>query len=363
MAKIHLISSWNALDGVAIHGELITEGLRKLGHKVIVFAPANYEIKQPIFYEKTIFEKNLFSAFSFLREGNQYSGEEKFLEYLYLDERIIKGKPDFIIIEKPTSIPLEKLASLLQTFKRKNKKPKLIGIIHEGDLPRRKVFFRFPWDKLIVFDERFKKLFSPFFGTKIKVVPFPFYCPSFKGKKDEVAPSSNEEKKILVVTSIGGRRSEEKNKIKELCQKFKKSKKGVIFNFLTARIEDVDFFLKLKKEFSFVNMIFSRFHFSSSSFQNIILSSTAILFLKESSPKYLVVSSMMAIIAGFLKPIIVPDNAFFYGFTEEVVKYKNISEIEEKLAEALRLKDKIRKKIEILVNKNSPSQVAKKIIS
>lgn len=361
MSKIHLISAWNTLDGIAIHAELLAYGLRKLGHKVTVFSPCNYEIVWPVFFEtKNNEEVDVFKSFSFLRDGGKYFGNERFLDYLFLEKRVIEGNPDFIIIEKPTSIPLEKFAQLF--FSLKGKKPRLIGIILEGALPKRKLFFTLPWDKVIVPNEIFEKLFLPYFGDKLKIVPFPFYSSPIKEKEKSLL--SGEEKNILVITSIGRNRLAEYKRIRNLCENLQSERGRLKLNFLKARVEDVDFFLNLKKDFNFVNLIFDRSHFTSPSFHNIVLSSEAILFIKKNSRNYIGLSSMMAVIAGFLRPIIVPDIPFFADFKNgEVIKYKSFAQIKEKINQALKLKDSLAKNMFAKVKRNTPVEIAKRIIN
>lgn len=154
--KIALISSWNALCGVSVHAQLIGKEFLKEGNELLVFAPLVYEdcLSTYVWYRED--EPFVIRNFSFLRYGDRYT-DEKFLAYLFLDTSFLEKEFDIFIVEKPTSLPLNKFFPVFEKIK---KKARTIAILHEGSLPKNPLFYKFDWDLMIVFDERYQRLFS-----------------------------------------------------------------------------------------------------------------------------------------------------------------------------------------------------------
>jgi len=75
MAKIALMSPWNAACGVSVHAELIGRGWIKQGHELKVFAPQTYEDDNTyMWFDKD--EPFVTRNFSFLRYGDKYTDEK-----------------------------------------------------------------------------------------------------------------------------------------------------------------------------------------------------------------------------------------------------------------------------------------------
>ncbi len=317
MKKITLISSWNALDGVATHAELIVKGLLKLGYQTKVFAPIEHLDEKITYYNKKD-ESFVKRVFSFLRYGNRYVDEEIFDQQQF-QANLNDLQGDFFIVEKPSSIPLKKLLSLFPKIKQK---AKTIAIFHEGSLPSNPYFYSFSWDRIIVFDRRFKLLFSKKFPSKIiKIIPFPAYYPLFAQKGKQKKSSD----KTLQIATFG--KDNEYEQIKSVLTTLKRAKINFHYAFIVSNIESYEKLFPLTQSKKNFTLKINRYHFTDKNFINNINRFDAIIFLYPPSPHRLVVSSFAYVLIGFRIPLIVPDNEYFYNFKNEVLKFKKIEEI------------------------------------
>lgn len=99
----------------------------------------------------------------------------------------------------------------------------------------------------------------------------------------------------------------------------------------------------------------------SEEFNNFLFAADVIIDCHGNVP-YIPVSSQAHTILGFFRPLICPNNSFYYSFKKEVLKYKNVNEIGEKLVEAFEKNKKVLKAAEKFVQKNSSQRVASEIL-
>ncbi len=317
MKKITLISSWNALDGVATHAELIVRGWLKLGYQIKVLLHWNH-LDEKIIYYNNKDQSFVKRVFSFLRHGNRYVNEEIFDQQQFqINLNDLQG--DFFVVEKPSSIPLKKLLPLFSKIKQK---AKTIAIFHEGTLPSNPYFYSFSWDKIIVFDRRFKQLFSQKFPSQmIKIVPFPvFNPPIIKRKKPKKSPN----KPLQILTF---ERNNQYEKIKLVLNILRKEKINFHYTCIVPNIESYENLSSLAQTEKDFTLKINRNHFMDKNFIDKINHFDVMIFLYPPSPERLVVSSFAYVLIGFQIPLIVPDNEYFYHFKNEVLKYKKIEEI------------------------------------
>ncbi len=351
MVKIALMSSWNAACGISIHAELIGREWIKQGHDLKVFAPLTYEDDHTYLWfneDESFVTRN----FSFLRYGDKYK-DERLLSYLYLDPSIADEDFDIFVVEKPTSIPLNKLLPL---FKKIKKKAKTIAILHEGIMPENPYFFKFDWDSIIVFDERYKKLFSTVFPSeKIHIVPFPCYTPKQLSKKRARKALNLDERENIIFTY--GRF----HLLPKVLSAIAKINYRIKYLCMVRSIERYKELAELSNKFPFLEIRLCRYPVFSDEFHNLIFSSDALLFYRKSS-LHNPVSSAAHTCMGFLRPLICPDNEFFYTFTNEVIKYKNVDEIVKRTINVLENGNEVLKAAKEYIEKNSAQQIARRIL-
>ncbi|HEX54858.1 MAG: hypothetical protein DRO90_01660 [Candidatus Altiarchaeales archaeon] len=357
MARIALMSSWNAACGVSVHAELIGREFIRQGHELKVFAPLTYEDDHTYLWFN-LDEEFVTRNFSFLRYGNRYK-DEKLLSFLYLDPSFAEEDFDFFIVEKPTSIPLNKLLPLFNKIK---KRARTIAIMHEGLVPENPYFFKFDWDSIVVFDERYKEVFSEIFPREnIHIVPFPCYMPEKKDKK-EARRALNLGINGSVIFTYGRfyflrdvlallNDIHEEYNIRYIC--------------MVRNIKRYIELSELMKRFRFLDVRLSRFPIFSDEFHNFVFSADCVLFYRKPA-LHNPVSSSAHICLGFLRPLLCPDNEFFYTFKNEVIKYRRIEEIKKIIIDIIENEEYIRKTIKAASDytmRNSADRIAKKILN
>ena len=351
MAKIVLMSSWNAACGVSVHAELIGREWLRQGHDLKVFAPLTYEDDNTYLWfneDEPFVTRN----FSFLRYGDKYK-DEKLLSYLYLDSSIVDEDFDVFVVEKPTSVPLNKLLPL---FKKIKKRAKTIAIFHEGIMPQNPYFFKFDWDSIIVFDQRYKELFSGIFPSeKIHIVSFPCYIPKQISKKKARKTLDLYEEENIIFTY--GRFYLLPDVLSEIARR----DYGIRYLCMVRSIEKYKELAGLSTKFPFLDIRLCRYPIFSDEFHNFIFSSDAIIFYRKSA-SHNPVSSSAHICLGFYRPIICPDNEFFCTFTNEVIKYKNVEEIVRGVIDVLENGDEVLRAAKKYVEKNSAERIARRIL-
>ena len=158
LTKIALFSKWNAADGTSILAELIG---RELVNKydLTVFAPIN-DVKpvQGMKDENYVIRCCSIQGSSL---GQRYFDPKPFLETEY----------DILIIQRIEWIPIEELMKIYPKIK---EKAKVIYVIHEVKLPENPIFWKFEWDAVVCFDERYKQMWKKVYPEeKIHIISYP----------------------------------------------------------------------------------------------------------------------------------------------------------------------------------------------
>ena len=361
--KISFITNWNDFCGLYIHAKLLFLAFKEIDKKIKikVYSPIEYfEEKTRIFLKKN--ERFVFPSYSFIRFGDQLNDQQlaTLNNFLYLDKKIFSEESDLAIIEKPTSLPLQKFYYYTQTFK--NKIKKLVAIVHEGKPIINDYFYKIDWDKIFIFDERYKSIFLKKVNPK-KITIFPFPCFTFNQKTTK---KNKKIEKILIIIKIPF------NNFLILDSLIKDLKKKFTVNILYSRSN------KISQKKSFINLInlnqfflkekISFFLLRNDPFEkrflNFFKNYDLIIFLEDPNQpiEYIPVSSFASLILNLRIPIICPNNAFFYPFASgEVIKYKNFHHLHKLL---INIENYLpnEEKINHYLKKNSNVKLAKKLL-
>ena len=158
LTKIAIFSKWTAADGTSILAELVGRELAKR-YELTVFAPFN-DVK-PV---KGITDKDYVIRCCNVQgtpSGRWTFDPKPFLEKDY----------DILIIQRIEWIPIEELIKIYPKIK---EKAKVIYVIHETKLPENSLFWKFEWDALVCFDERYKRMWKEVYPEeKIHIIPYP----------------------------------------------------------------------------------------------------------------------------------------------------------------------------------------------
>lgn len=159
-------------SGQSSHAEPIGRAWLEMGHEIKVFAPAGmdlsliYKLDEPFVrrcYMQDIWGERNRSDFFF--------GPQPFLEEDY----------EIFLVEMAAIMPMPELLSIFPQIK---KKAKTVHVVHETGLPEDPNWYKFDWDSVVCFDERYKQfLVKAFPREKIAIIPFPCHPPEHGDRK------------------------------------------------------------------------------------------------------------------------------------------------------------------------------------
>lgn len=134
--RIKMMSRWNASCGVSIHAELVGRAWVEMGHDLKVLAPIENKPKTDVdeLYVSRCYE---------LGKKEPFFDPEPFLE----------GDFDIFVVQNLEIMPMKKLLEIYPLIR---KKAKTVLVVHEGGPPTDPYFYKFDWDAVVCFDERYK---------------------------------------------------------------------------------------------------------------------------------------------------------------------------------------------------------------
>ena len=345
--KIAMMSRWNATCGVSVHAELIGREWVKKGHKLTVFAPRNYVKTTPVDVKD---EDYVVRCYDDPERGP--SRERKYSEVRHFDsETLLETDYDFFVVQNLEILPM---LDLLKVYSRIRGKAKTVLVIHEGYLPQDPNFYRFEWDAVTCFDERYQRIFSQKFPSEnIHIIPYPCH-PIRKGKREKARSALNLPPEKKIAFSYGRQRQ-----VEYLAYLFVLKKLSEVFpvQYTVVRSDGV---LELDKEHSFVEMRMERP--SLDRLYDYLHAADVFLLPKFESPN-IVVSSTVFLCMGAMTPFVVPETSHVYMLNDEVIKYKDVSDLKDKITEIFnsgRIVQDTLKVAEKYVNLNSAEKVAEK---
>jgi glycosyltransferase involved in cell wall biosynthesis len=337
---IAMMTAWNTDSGVAVHAEPIGKAWIKMGHKLTVFS----------------FIPNDFHGAGFTGEDEDYvircfgtSSHTNFLD----PRPILTTHFDIFVVQDLRMLPFNKLAQIFSLIKRR---AKTIHIVHENKLPEEAWFYQFNWDKVVYFDER--QTFLKYVYPDAELIPFPCFDIR-RGDRTEARKRLGLPLDKKIIYSFGQRGyypylRDLPKEIKDRALLLHIVSKG--YQMLEETLPGE--WLTIRKEDTLTHERFDDYLFASD---------IAIFhkFEKKSRP-HAVVSSTVFQALGCGCPILVPQQSdFFYPFHDEVIYYRDISELNEKIIGLFENEEryqKLIKQVDEFVLKNSPYKIASKYI-
>jgi len=350
--KIGMMSRWNTPCGVSMHAELVGRAWIRMGHRVKVLAPKEWG--KPLTREDESYVTRCY------RLNYPINGKETgwfFNKAPFLDNF------DVFIVQNLERMPME---DLLLVFPKIRENAKTVLIIHEGSAPKNVNFYKFKFDAIVCFDERYKNKFLQkiFPGEKIHIIPYPCH-PLKKGDKEKARKilSLPLNKKIIFNYGLDVFRH------LHLLPTLERLSKRYPLVFLTLT-EDQDWynlFEAAKKRYNFIEL--RRGPISMDLLYTYLHASDALIFHKG-PVQSVVVSSTIYTCLGSGCPILAYDTNFIENFNEEIIRYKILYEeygkdLSRKLEDVFEKRENVRltlKKAEEFVKKNSSYEVGKRFI-
>ena len=349
LTKIALFSKWNAADGTSILAELIGRELVKK-YDLTVFAPIN-DVK-PVQGMK---DENCVIRCCSIRGsslGQRYFDPKPFLEKEY----------DILIIQRIEWIPIEELMKIYPKIK---EKAKVIYVIHEVKLPKNPIFWKFEWDAVVCFDERYKQMWKKVYPEeKIHIISYP--CnPLRKGDKNKSRQELNLPLDTKIVFMYGWYPKTHIFSILPYLVELRKQYDFVLLLVIAREYLDKELlkeiekhdFIEWRDELPPTSKLDRYFH-----------ASDAHIFYKpkyEFKPGEIMVSSSIFSYLGTLTPILAIESPHIQPLGRAVMKFSDMEELKDKLVSVFEGKPIVNqtlKDAEEYVIRNSKEKVVQEYI-
>ncbi|MFQ6116115.1 MAG: hypothetical protein ACE5NG_18800, partial [bacterium] len=222
-------------------------------------------------------------------------------------------------------LPAERL---LDVFPHIKKKAVTCAVVHEGKAPEDPLYYKFDWEALVCFDQRYKNyLVKSFPPEKIHMIPYP--CnPLQLGDKGEARKMLGLPLNEKIVFSFGFRARD----IVAVLPALKDVAKAYRLRYvIVANPEsDIGELHNAKKEYDFIDLQVRPL--PQQELYTYLHASDVLLTHRESSRKYsAVVSSSVCQVLGSGCPILFHESNFVENHGDEIWKYRDFNELKAKL--------------------------------
>ncbi len=338
--KITMMSRWNTPCGVSLHAELLGRALVKMGHNLKVLAPVEYDD-----YQTDRDEPYILRCFRLSpeREG-----------FFFNPEPFLQDDCDIFVVQNLEILPMEEL---LKVYPRIKERAKTVFVVHEGKPPKDLTFYKFDWDAVVCFDERYKRFLRNIYPeNKIHIIPYPCH-PLTLGDKKEARIRLNLplDKKIIFNYGIGIYRH-----LHLLPTIEHVSKKYPLILLTMTHIQDwYDLFDTLRIKHKFIELRKGKLPIDT---LYTYLHASDCLLIHKDSAEAIVVSSTAYLCLGAGCPILAYNTNFFATFDKEVLKYSSLSRVLEDVFEERDNAKSTLKRAQEFVRKDSSIEIAKRFI-
>ena len=344
--EIGLMSAWNSDSGASVHAELIGREWVKQGHNLTVFSFLKKSFHGTVVTLKD--EAYVKRCFTTSLTQPQFLDPTPFLSSDY----------QVFVVQDLGMLPKE---PLLKIFPQIKKRAKTINIIHDNKPSKDPLFWKFDFDAIVCFDQRYKtflKKFSP--EKKIYIIPYPCY----PLKTGDMEKARNQlrlplDKKIIFTFGQAAKYAPETLlTISKLKKEF-----PVLVLAITKDKEAILGFQKAKK--SFAPILLKEKTLSLQELYEYLYAADCLIFNKKSK-EGIVVPSTIFLCLGSGCPVLAYDSNFVEMLSKEVMKYSNSNEFYRNLISIFN-KDKkwveTKKAAKEFVQQNQASQIAKEYIN
>ena len=349
LTKIALFSKWNAADGTSVLAELIGREWVK-NYDLTVFAPIN-DVKpvQGMTDDDYVIRCCNVQGTS----SGQWTFDPKpFLEKDY----------DIIVLPRIEWILLEELINIYPKIK---EKAKVIYVIHEVKLPENPIFWKFEWDAVVCFDERYKQMWKEVYPEeKLHIISYP--CnPLRKGDKNKSRQELNLPLDTKIVFMYGWYPNTHIFPLLPYLAELRKQYDFVLLLVIAREYLDKE----LLKEIERHDFIEWRDELPpATKINKYFYASDAYIFYKPKSefkPGEIMVSSSILSYLGTLTPILAIESPHIQPLGRAVMKFSNMEELKDKLVSVFEGKPMVNqtlKAAEEYVIRNSKEKVAQEYI-
>lgn len=326
--KIGTMTLWNAANGPSIHAELIGREWVKLGHMLTVFSSIDHPDAIPTSQKDEDYVIRNFSAGQVVPVTRAS----------YFDPKpLIKEDYEVFVAQNVERLPAN---ALLDIFPRIKEKAITVMIVHEGRPSVDPLYFKFSWDAIVCFDNRYVLFLSKYFPKEIiSIIPYPCH-PIKLGNKEEARKKLNLPLNKKIVFSYGFNLKSITpvlHSIEELSNQI-----PLTYVIVANPAQDI---VKVKRTlgiYEFVDIRISALPIEE--LYDYLHASNALLIHKEPSEKYsAVISSSICSTLGSGCPILSLDSKYVEMHGDEITKYKDMNDLKRKLLKIFEDKNEIEK--------------------
>ncbi|MBD3426638.1 MAG: hypothetical protein GF409_05360 [Candidatus Omnitrophica bacterium] len=315
--KIALMGAWNTDSGASIHAELIGRAWVEKGIDLKVFSFYRHSFHGTALTKKASEEENYVTrCFTVYGVPNPEMNTAPVLDADF----------DVFVVEDLGMLPM---ANLLQIFPQIKKKAKTVNIVHDGKLSTKPEYFKFDWDHVVCFDDRYYRFLEDAYPEgKVSIIPYPS-CPLVRGdqKKARKELGLPPDKKIVL---LFGQASDYALNTSVVLDRLTK-KYDVMLVLVTEAEKALAGFKRIKPKVAFDLKIVERSP-DQDLLYKYLYAADCMIYNKPSMP-IAVVGSTVFQCMGSGCPIIALESNFVYPFNREVFKYRDFYELEECLVE------------------------------
>jgi hypothetical protein len=344
--KIGMMSLWNAANGPSVHAEFLGRAWVNLGHQLRIFSATRHPDARPTQQKDEDYVIRHFKVDSV----NPFTRAAIFDPYPLLEEEY-----DVFVAQNVERLPAEKLLQLFPTLK---KKAVTVQVVHEGKAPDDPLYYKFNWDAIVCFDNRYREyLVRSFPKERIHTIPYP--CHPYKpGDKLEARIKLGLPEDRNIVFSFGFRPKDIAAvlpALSDLAQKY-----PLTYVIVANPDSDVTLLQEAKKKYDFIDLQVRPLPLDE--LYTYLHASDARLVHRESSTKYFaVLSSSVCQTLGSGCPILFHNSNFVETHGDEVIKYEDLEDLKAKLTEILQGNFNTKRLEEFLRERNADT-IAKKYI-
>ncbi|MCH7682393.1 MAG: glycosyltransferase [Gemmatimonadetes bacterium] len=344
--KIGMMCLWNVANGPSIHAELVGRAWVKLGHQLRIFSAQKHPDARPTFQKDEDFVIRHFRVDDVIPVTRATS----FDPFPLLNEEY-----DVFIAQNVERLPAERL---LEVFPKIKEKALTVQIVHEGKAPEDPLYYKFDWDIIVCFDQRYKdNLVKSFPAEKIHMIPYPYH-PLKLGDKGEARKKLGLPPDDKIVFSFGFRPED----VVSVLPVLKDVVKEYPFRYMIIANprSNLDELREAKKKYDFVDLQVKPLPLDE--LYNFLHASDALLIHRESSKKYrAVLSSSVCQVLGSGCPILFHESNYVELYEDVIIKYRDFEDMKVKLINLFQNKFDL-KRIEDFLEDNKAERIAERFL-
>ncbi len=347
--KIGIMTRWNVPSGQSAHAEAVGRAWLATGHELKVFAAKGIDIHIQWREDEPFVHRCFVQDIGGHMETSYYFFDPKaFLEEDY----------EIFVMEMANFMPM---TEMLEIFPQIRKKAKTVLVVHETGLPSDPNWYKFEWDAIVCFDERYKKFMSKAFPEeKIAIIPYPCY-PSLHGDKREARLNLGLPLDKKIAFAYGFNIIDNYSELFPVIGKLSKDY-PVQLLLLThhdmGKVKHKPDFLLLRDKMPPVDRLYTYLH-ACDAYINYVRGN-------EFKIQGVGVSSSVCMCLGAGCPVLVPSYCNFFDLSgKEVIKYDNLQQLGQRLRDVFEGAEYVKESLAVAEEystRNSGTEIAKQFI-